>query len=146
MYQLITSSVVAAPPNSYILKLLNSNKPLYIPANGTRSAAGSANPPVTDTKEDMMEIFQSDHAGAANTGNKRLMARRGYVAVVAYDPEIVNGGFGRTNMSGHGANVNGEAGSGKLSLAADFLVQGDGAYGGVIKYGPVVIPSLEFGR
>jgi hypothetical protein len=145
MYQLICSSVVAAPPNSYILKLLNSNKPLYIPANGTRSATASANPPVTDTKEDMMEIFQSDGSGSVNTGNKRLMARRGYVAVVAYDPEIVSGGFGRT--AGAGAGVNGaETGSGKLSLAADFLVQGDGAYGGVIKYGPVVIPSLEFGR
>lgn len=90
-----------------------------------------------------MEIFQADHAGAANTGNKRLMARRGYVAVVAYDPEIVNGGFGRAGSGAHGGA---EAGSGKLSLAADFLVQGDGAYGGVIKYGPVVIPSLEFGR
>lgn len=90
-----------------------------------------------------MEIFQSDGSGSVNTGNKRLMARRGYVAVVAYDPEIVSGGFGR---QGAGNGANGEAGSGKLSLAADFLVQGDGAYGGVIKYGPVVIPSLEFGR
>lgn len=100
-----------------------------------------------------MEIFQVDGAGAPNTGNKRLMARRGYVAVVAYDPEIVGGGFGRTGGGGgsvqgiHGGAVNGQdTGSGKLSLAADFLVQGDGAYGGVVKYGPVVIPSLEFGR
>lgn len=92
-----------------------------------------------------MEIFQSDGSGSVNTGNKRLMARRGYVAVVAYDPEIVSGGFGR--QGGAPGGVNGaESGSGKLSLAADFLVQGDGAYGGVIKYGPVVIPSLEFGR
>lgn len=61
------------------------------------------------------------------------------MAVVAYDPEVVNGGFGRPTGGA-------EQGSGKLSLAADFLVQGDGAYGGVIKYGPVVIPSLEYGR
>lgn len=90
-----------------------------------------------------MEIFQTDGNGAQNTANRRLMARRGYVAVVAYDPEVVNGGFGR-NPSAGGAH--GQEGSGKLSLAADFLVQGDGAFGGVIKYGPVVIPSLEFGR
>lgn len=63
------------------------------------------------------------------------------MAVVAYDPEVVNGGFGRNPSAGGGVE-----GSGKLSLAADFLVQGDGAFGGVIKYGPVVIPSLEFGR
>lgn len=135
MYQLISSSVVAAPPNSYILKLLNSNKPLYVPANGTRSTPHVP----TDTKEDMMEIFQVDGNGQQNTGNRRLMAKRGYVAIVAYDPEAVNQGFGRTP---------GQQGSGKLSLAADFLVQSDNNYGGapVMKYGPVVIPSLEFGR
>lgn len=135
MYQLISSPVVAAPPNSYILKLLNNNKPLYIPANGQRS---TPNQP-TDTKEDMMEIFTVDAAGAPNTGNKRLMAKRNYIAIVAYDPEAVNGSFGRSNGPG-------QQGSGKLSLAADFLVQGEGAYGGVMKYGPVVVPSLEFGR
>ena len=40
-------------------------------------------------------------------------------------------------------------GSGRLSLAADFMVQGDvgGVYGGMpMKYGPVVVPSLEYGR
>lgn len=86
-----------------------------------------------------MEIFQVDATGAQNVSNKRLMAKRGYVAVVAYDPEAVNQGFGRTP---------GQQGSGKLSLAADFLVQSDNSYGGagVMKYGPVVIPSLEFGR
>lgn len=86
-----------------------------------------------------MEIFQVDGTGQPNTGNKRLMAKRGYVAIVAYDPEAVNQGFGRTP---------GQQGSGKLSLAADFLVQADNNYGTapVMKYGPVVIPSLEFGR
>jgi len=136
MYQLISASVVAAPPNSYVLKVLNSNKPLYIPANGQRSTPHIP----TDTKEDMMEIFTVDVAtGQPNQGNRRLMARRNYVAIVAYDPEQVNNGFGRADPNSH-------QGSGKLSLAADFLVQGDGAYGGVMKYGPVVIPSLEFGR
>jgi hypothetical protein len=41
------------------------------------------------------------------------MARRNYVAIVVYDPEVVNGTFGQTGMY---------RASGKLSLAADFLV------------------------
>ncbi|KAJ5217547.1 uncharacterized protein N7469_011172 [Penicillium citrinum] len=100
-------------------------KPLYVPANGHRS---SAQP--TDTKEDMMEIFQSDVNGQ-NREHRKLMARRNYVAVVAYDPDVAQGGI---------------QGSGKLSLAADFMVQGDGAYANVVKYGPVIVPSLEQGR
>lgn len=133
MYQLISSSVVAAPPNAYVLKLLNSNKPLYIPQNAQRSTPSVP----TDTKEDMMEIFTVDSMGQQNQGNRRLMARRNYVAIVAYDPEMINNNFGRMDNN---------RGSGKLSLAADFLVQGDGGYAGIMKYGPVVIPSLEFGR
>ncbi len=58
------------------------------------------------------------------------------MAVVAYDPEVVNGTFGRTDM---------QRGGGRLSLAADFLVQGEGAYGNVVKFGPVVVPSLAYG-
>jgi len=69
---------------------------------------------------------------------KRLMGRRNYVAMVAYDPEVVQGSFGPATP---------DKGSGRLSLAADFLVQSsDGQYGGTVKYGPVVIPSLEYGR
>jgi hypothetical protein len=132
MYQLISSSVVNTPPPSYVLRLLNNNKPLYIPANGQRSTPHVP----TDTKEDMMEIFTHDVTGQARE-NKKLMARRNYVAVVAYDPEVVNGTFGRTDMG---------RGGGRLSLAADFLVQGEGAYGNVVKFGPVVVPSLEYGR
>ncbi|RMZ80603.1 hypothetical protein DV738_g2698, partial [Chaetothyriales sp. CBS 135597] len=133
MYQLISSSVVNTPPPSYVLKLLNSNKPLYIPANGTRSTPSVP----TDTKEDMLEIFTHDVTGQPSH-NRRLIARRNYVAVVCYDPEVVNGAFG--------AQPDVNRGSGRLSLAADFLVQGDGTYGNVVKYGPVVIPSLEYGR
>jgi len=132
MYQLISSSVVNTPPPSYVMKLLNNNKPLYIPPNGQRSTPQQP----TDTKEDMMEIFSHDVNGQP-TNNRKLMARRNYVAVVVYDPEIVNGTFGQTGMN---------RGSGKLSLAADFLVQGEGAYGNVVKFGPVVVPSLEYGR
>ena len=132
MYQLISSAVVNTPPPSYVLKLLHNNKPLYIPANGHRSTPSQP----TDTKEDMMEIFQTDVTGTPRE-QRKLMGRRNYVAVVAYDPEVVGGTFGRTDM-GHG--------SGRLSLAADFMVQGEGAYGNVVKFGPVIVPSLEFGR
>lgn len=159
MYQLITSPVVNAPPSSYILKLLHNNKPLYIPQNGHRSEHHSSHhssggsgkggtAATTDTKEDMMEIFGQDVDGRPRE-MRRLMNRRNYVAVVAYDPEVVQGQFGRTDMSG-------AKGGGRLSLAVDFMVQADaaasagvGAYagvGGVVKFGPVVVPSLEFGR
>lgn len=88
-----------------------------------------------------MEIFQQEPDGRPRE-MKKLMGRRNYVAVVAYDPEVVQGTYGRTDMG---------RGGGKLSLAVDFIVQGDvgsGALsgGGVNKYGPVIIPSLEFGR
>ncbi|KKY29014.1 putative ww domain protein [Phaeomoniella chlamydospora] len=146
MYQLIVPSVVNTPPPTFALRLLNTSKPLYLPANGQRSTPSVP----TDTKEDMMEIFQVNPDGTplgrAGETTRKLMARRGYVAVVAYDPEVVNGTFGTTDMHGQGQ------GKGRLSLAADFMVQTDngaaahGGYGGVAKYGPVVIPFLEYGR
>lgn len=133
MYQIISSSVVNAPPNAYVLRLLHNNKPLYVPANGHRST----NTP-SDTKEDMMEIFAQDVNGQPRE-LKRLMGRRNYVACVAFDPEVVQGAFGQTVVGqGHG--------SGRLSLAVDFLVQNEGGYGVPMKYGPVVIPHLEYGR
>lgn len=131
MYQLISSPVVNAPPSAYILKLLHNDKPLYIPQNGKRSIPMQP----SDTKEDMLELFQTDVNGQARD-LRRLMARRNYVALVAYDPGTVQGTFGQT-----------EAGqAGRLSLAADFMVQGDVAFGNVVKYGPVIIPSLEYGK
>jgi len=133
MYQIIASSIVNVPPPTYMLKLLHSNKSLYIPANGHRSTPSQP----TDTKEDMMEIFQTEPDGRPRE-LKRLMGRRNYVAIVSYDPEVVQGTYGRTDMG---------LGGGRLSLAVDFMVQGEGGYGGgVSKYGPVVVPSLEFGR
>jgi hypothetical protein len=137
MYQIISSAVVNAPPSNYMLKLLHSNKPLYIPANGHRSTHTPS-----DTKEDMMEIFGQDVNGQPRE-LKRLMGRRNYVACVAFDPEVVGGAFG---VSSPGLAQGGQGGQGKLSLAIDFMVQGDGGYGGAVKYGPVIIPSLEFGR
>jgi len=142
MYQIISSSIVAAPPPNYVLKMLHNNKPLYIPANGQRS-----NHAVSDTKEDMMEIFQADASGGARE-LKRLMGRRNYVAFVAYDPSDMGMGMGMMGMgqSQAGSVHSGGQGLSKLSLAVDFVVQGDGAFNGPTKYGPVIIPSLEFGR
>ena len=131
MYQLISSSVVNTPPSSYVLRLLHNNKQLFVPANGHRSTHAPS-----DTKEDMMEIFTQDVNGAPRE-LKKLMGRRNYVACVAYDPELVNGTFGQTQPG---------RGGGKLSLAVDFMVQNEGVYGAPMKYGPVVIPSLELGR
>lgn len=131
MYQLISASVVNTPPPSYVLKLLHNNKPLYVPANGHRSTHQ-----LSDTKEDMMEIFTQEPDGRPREARK-LMGRRNYVAIVVYDPEIVRGTYGQTDMA---------VGGGKLSLAVEFMVQGDGTLGGVNKYGPVIVPSLEYGR
>jgi len=132
MYQLISSSVVNTPPPSYIIKLLHNNKPLYIPANGHRSTPSQP----TDTKEDMLEIFQIDVTGQPRE-HRKLMGRRNYVAIVAYDPELISATYGHADVP---------RSSGKLNLAADFMVQGEGPYGNVIKYGPVIVPSLEYGR
>ncbi|KAE8365791.1 hypothetical protein BDV27DRAFT_126239 [Aspergillus caelatus] len=132
MYQIISSAVVNNPPPSYVIKLLHSsNKPLYVPANGHRSSPSQP----TDTKEDMMEIFQTDVTGQARE-HRKLMGRRNYAAIVAYDPETVNTMYGQAPAS-HG---------GRLNLAVDFMVQGDGSYGTVVKYGPVIIPSLGHGK
>lgn len=131
MYQIISSSVVNSPPSSYVLRLLHNNKPLYVPANGHRSTHSPS-----DTKEEMMEIFTQDVNGQPRE-MKRLMGRRNYVACVIYDPEIVNGTFGQA-VPGHGG--------GKLSIAVDFMVQNENLYGAPMKYGPVIIPSLEYGR
>jgi len=133
MYQIITCPVVNAPVSGPILRMLHNNKPLYVPANGHRS-----NNQPSDTKEDMMEIFGQDVTGAARE-TKRLMARRNYVACVAFDPATVGGAAAAPPAGGAQA-------PGKLSLAIDFMVQGEGIYAGPVKYGPVIVPSLEYGK
>lgn len=180
MYQVVSSSVVNAPPAPYVLKMLHPNgtgqRPLYVPQNGRRSVPGQ----VSDTKEDMLEIFGQDVNGSLREGNKRLMGRRNYAAIVAFDAEAVKEGFSTTGSSyggstyaesAHGGssyhgsdNGYGQQGVtsggrrplGRLSLAVDFMVQGDSGGGfaphghghgaGTVKYGPVVIPAVEYGR
>lgn len=136
MYQVITSPIVAAPASNYILKMLHSNRTHYIPANGNKSSPND----VSDTKEDMMEIFHTDASGAPRE-LKKLMGRRNYIACIAYDPEAVAG----TQYAASIANGQ-QQGLSKLSLAIDFIVQGDGAFTSPTKYGPVIVPHLEFGR
>lgn len=117
--------------------MLHNNKLLYVPQNGHKSTNE-----VSDTKEDMMEIFHTDASGAARE-HKKLMARRNYVAIVAYDPEAIAGGqaqYAASVASGHSGGLS------KLSLAIDFVVQGDGAFTTTTKYGPVIVPHLEFGH
>ncbi|KAI1504388.1 hypothetical protein F5X99DRAFT_38469 [Biscogniauxia marginata] len=143
MYQIITSPIVAAPAAPYILKMLHNNKAHYVPLNGTKS-----NHEVSDTKEDMMEIFHTDASGAPRE-LKKLMGRRNYVAVVAYDPEAVPGtttSYAASIASGGSGSNSNNSGLSKLSLAVDYVVQGDGAYTTPTKYGPVIVPHLEFGR
>ena len=163
MYQLISSPVVNTPPPSYVLKLLHSSqKPLYVPLNGQRST----NAP-SDTKEDMMEIFTNEPDGRQRELRK-LMGRRGYVAIVAYDPEQVSGAFGGSQAGGSSPyGKDPHSPNRRLSLAVDFMIQSDphagvgagvgvpgiggvaatpAAASAVNKYGPVIIPSLEFGR
>lgn len=78
-----------------------------------------------------MEIFQTDVNGQTRE-HRKLMGRRNYVAIVAFDPTPY-GQFPQGSQS-------------KLSLAADFMVQGEGALGNVVKFGPVIVPSLEHGK
>lgn len=154
MYQIITSPIVASPSSNYILKMLHNNKLLYVPANGHKSTHE-----VSDTKEDMMEIFHTDASGTARE-LKKLIGRRNYAACVVYDPDTLNGGAGAaggaagasnyahsTAGSGSGGSAGGSsAGLSKLSLAVDFVVQGDGQFTMPTKYGPVIVPHLEFGH
>ncbi|KAI1142751.1 hypothetical protein F5Y05DRAFT_408199 [Hypoxylon sp. FL0543] len=136
MYQIITSPIVAAPAAQYILKMLHNNRAHYIPANGQRSNSNE----ISDTKEDMMEIFHTDASGSPRE-LKKLMGRRNYVAILAYDPDAVP-------ATPYGPNPQAQQNGGlnRLSLAVDFVVQGDGAFTAPTKYGPVIVPHLEFGR
>ena len=101
-----------------------------------------------------MEIFTQEPDGRPRE-NRKLMGRRGYVAIVAYDPEAVTGAFGGSQV---GSQTGKSPEHARLSLAVDFMIQSDPAPGApavglgavampaVGKYGPVIVPSLEFGR
>ncbi|KAF4505190.1 hypothetical protein G6O67_007165 [Ophiocordyceps sinensis] len=142
MYQIISSPIVGAPQAGYVLKLLHNQKTLYVPQNGHKSTHD-----VSDTKEDMMEIFHTDASGATRE-MKRLMGRRNYVAFVAFDQDAANQTPFSPNpsLASQQQPQQQQQGLSKLSLAVDFIVQGDGAFQATTKYGPVVVPHLEVGR
>lgn len=132
MYQIIAPSVVNAPSSPSVLRLLDAapRVPIYVPQNGQKSSQLDGQ---TDTREDMLELFVADPDRRPRE-QQRLMGHRGYVVMVAYDPEMVNGHRHRS--------------SGQLCLAAEFLVQAGVDKGRVatVRYGPVVVPSLAYGR
>lgn len=142
MYQIITSPIVSAPQSNYVLKMLHNQKTLYVPQNGQKSMHE-----VSDTKEDMMEIFHNDASGTPRE-LKRLIGRRNYVAFIAFDPDMAaqQGQVPFSPNPSLAASQVQQQGLSKLSLAVDFVVQGDGAYTAPTKYGPVIVPHLEFGR
>ncbi|PHH91275.1 hypothetical protein CDD83_1085 [Cordyceps sp. RAO-2017] len=140
MYQIISSPIVGAPQGGYVLKLLHNQKTLYVPQNGQRSTHE-----VSDTKEDMMEIFHTDASGATRE-LKKLMGRRNYVAFVAFDQEAAAVQTPFSPNPSIASQQQQQQGLSRLSLAVDFIVQGDGAFQAATKYGPVIIPHLEYGR
>ena len=132
MYQIISSGIVNAPPPAFVLRMLNANhKPLYIPQNGIRTSSMPS-----DTKEDMIEVFKNEVDGRVRE-QKRVMGKRNYVIFTAFE---TSGGVGAGMGKGKGRDV--EVG---VSLAVDFIVQGEGVYAATGKYGPVVVPRVEVG-
>lgn len=104
----------------------------------------------------MLEVF----GGGEAQGLKRLMGRRNYAVVLAFDPEAVEGAFngaaGYVEGAAGGLAANGKmpgSGLGRVSLAVDLMVQSDAAQGqqqmqnfaGVqgltVKYGPIIVSS-----
>lgn len=122
MYQIISSSVVNAPPSPYVLRMLHPHHkdavaPIYLPANGTRSARPGAGQR-TDTKEDMLEVFGSDPANGGVNQMKRLMGRRNYAIFCVFDPEAVEGAFSAMGMDVKGQQPQGT--SSNLSIQAVY--------------------------
>jgi hypothetical protein len=73
------------------------------------------------------------------------MGRRNYVAFVSYDQDAA-AAVPQTPFSPNPSLNGSQQGLSKVSLAVDFVVQGDGAFTAPTKYGPVIIPHLEYGR
>jgi len=82
----------------------------------------------------MIELFQNDVTGGFKEG-KKLMGRRNYAIFVAFEPQgMMPPGMVKPGMGGS-----------PVSLAVDFIVQGEGMYP-TVKYGPVVVPRVEYGQ
>lgn len=133
IYQIISSAIVASPLPCYVLKMLHTNRTLYVPANGQKTTNA-----VSDTKEDMIEVFRNEANGVPRE-MKKLMGRRNYVIFMPFDPEEINGVNHSANSSVERLNQKLK----KLSLAVEFIVQDEGCVNSTSKYGPVIIPGLE---
>ncbi|KAI6249689.1 hypothetical protein HI914_01769 [Erysiphe necator] len=136
IYQIISSAIVASPLPCYVLKMLHNHKTLYVPANGQKTTNA-----VSDTKEDMIEIFRSEANGMPRE-MKKLIGRRNYVIFMPFDPEDING----TNYSATNSIERQNQKLKKISIAVDFIVQDEGSTNSTSKFGPVIIPGLEHGR
>lgn len=113
--------------------MLHTNRTLYVPANGQKTTNA-----VSDTKEDMIEVFRNEANGVPRE-MKKLMGRRNYVIFMPFDPEEINGVNHSANSSVERLNQKLK----KLSLAVEFIVQDEGCVNSTSKYGPVIIPGLE---
>lgn len=105
----------------------------------------------------MLEVFGTD-VGGQQRELKRLMGRRNYAIFCVFDPEAVEGAFSAMGMQEKGQAPQG---AGRVSLAVDLMVQADASapsgpgpsmamlpqqQAATIKYGPVIVPNLEYGR
>jgi PhoD related phosphatase len=108
MFQIITSAMVDVPPSSVVIRMLHSNEKYWVPPlNSTQSTRMQS-----DTKEEMIELFQKDVDGKLLTSSKKLLPRRNYA--------ICKGGDGGTEV---------------WELCVE---KGRGSE--TVKYGPIVIP------
>jgi hypothetical protein len=74
MYQIVTSAIVNVPPPGMVIKLLHNNDKLYVPQLNSRQGTKV----VSDTKEEMMELFAKDVDGKDLGNLKKLLPRRNY--------------------------------------------------------------------
>jgi PhoD related phosphatase len=111
MYQIITSAIVNIPPPGMVIKLLHNSDKLYVPPlNSGQSAKVQS-----DTKEEMMELFNRDVNGKDLGNLKKLLPRRNYSICKGVD-----------------------GGDESWEICVE---RGRGSE--TIKYGPIIIPRLQ---
>jgi hypothetical protein len=111
MYQIITSAIVNVPPPGFVINLLHNNDEHWVPPPNSSQSTRIQ----TDTKEEMMELFEKDVNGKYLGNLKKLLPRRNYA--------VCRGGDG---------------GSEVWELCVE---KGRGSE--IVKYGPIVIPRLQ---
>ncbi|KAK9452777.1 hypothetical protein V1511DRAFT_506963 [Dipodascopsis uninucleata] len=113
MVQVITSAISNVPPPSAVIRLLHDKDKLYLPEIGGKQSPSHK----TDTREEMIEFFDSDVDGK-KLDLKKLLGRRNY-SIAVIEPDS--------------------------TMAWDLYVQKGGRYGTqdrTHKYGPLVVTSL----